>query len=312
MRLRLASVVGLVTLLVSSATALSPRAEAAPAAPALPSDQALVWTTDADDHSTTQWIAPAATAPGYRVVAESPGVLVAAGANVWRWTARTEKVATGPCTTFTIPPGDGSGTRAAVERLGAHERLTLATPPRGGAAVNVVLHEAQPIASLGPYLFVRETTYLFACGGVAVRAAGVTVWDLASRRRSDLLTRAERGALDGTSRLEAQAVLPPFQDPLKPEDVIYRGSLPHFDERGALRIDHAFTTFACYACSDVVWGSYTVSTEIPARSVPERARPYAATPPVVAAWAAAHPGITIRGWSSVSALAARTLAGAMK
>jgi hypothetical protein len=42
--------------------------------------------------------------------------------------------------------------------------------------------------------------------------------------------------------------------------------------------------------------------------VPERFAGFAKAPAVVGAWLAAHPGVTLAGWSDVSADAARVLA----
>jgi hypothetical protein len=263
---------------------------------------------------TTRWIGPASSRDGYRVVAESPGLFIAVGADVWHWTAGSEKVPTGPCSDFSKPAGKGTGTRAVAERLGSEERVTIVTPAKGGREINEIEHHALPIASLGPYLFLRESTAVDACRAHGTTEVSLIVWDLASRGYGDLLTPDEKSELDSTARLEAQRRLPPFDDgkPLRPQDVLYRGSLPRFGPRGELGVEHAFSTYTCYACPDFVWGSYSVSVNVPAQRVPERARAYERPPAVVAAWLASHPEVKLAGWSELSAAAARTLAPAMK
>jgi hypothetical protein len=74
-----------------------------------------------------------------------------------------------------------------------------------------------------------------------------------------------------------------------------------------LHVDHSFSTFACYACGDGVWSSYTRSVNVPAHTLPERARPYSRAPEVVSAYLDAHPGDKIAGWSAVPPEAAAVL-----
>ncbi len=148
----------------------------------------------------------------------------------------------------------------------------------------------------------------YGCGAHGSSVASLTTWDLTSHRKVDLLEPAERAAMDSGERVEAQQQLPAFADPLKPEDVDYKGTLPRYGARGWLHFDHAFTTFACYACGDGAWGSYSVALNVPARHLPARAGAHKQAPPVVAAWLGAHPDTTISGWSEVSPQAAPLLA----
>jgi hypothetical protein len=272
-----------------------------------PGPQAMIWTLDDQGTPTTRWLAPAAASGGYREIGAAPELLIAAGPDVWRWSTKTEHVATVGCDGLGTAPGDGSVTVGFVERLGSAERFDVVTPAAADG-MNEINQSALPAGSVGPYLFVRERMYAYGCGAHGSSMASLTTWDLESRSKVDLLAPAERAAMDRGERVEAQRQLPPFAEPLKPEDVDYKGTLPRYGARGWLHFEHAFTTFACYTCGDGAWGSYSVALNVPARHLPERASAHKHAPPVVAAWLGAHPGTTISGWSEVSPPAAPLLA----
>ena len=282
-------------------------------APAAPVDtrEALVWMVDAKGAPTTRWIA--ASPAGAREVGSKPALLVAVGADVWRWSARAVEVPTVACEGYRpdLTTHRRDGLRGTMERLGSAERVEIIEPwqPEGAADV------AQSVdleGSAGPYVFVREHDYAYTCDALGAHHGSLVVWDLAQRRAVDVLDRGELEALDTAERAEAVDKLLPFDHPLQLEDVTYRATLPRHDARGALLAEHEVSTFACTACSDGQWGSNTRWVAIPARHLPARLAPYERPAAVVTSWLAAHPRTGLAGWSPVSPEAARVLAEVMK
>jgi hypothetical protein len=159
---------------------------------------------------------------------------------------------------------------------------------------------------------VREVAYRYACGAHGITGVSALVWDVARRARSTLLTPAEQATVDTTVRAEARRRFAEGgEEPPTLEDVTYGAPLPSYGENGFLHVDHSFYSFACYACSDGVWSSYTRSINVPAQPLPASARPYLRPPAVVASYLGEHPGVTIAGWSAVTKAAAQVLAAAL-
>jgi hypothetical protein len=286
-------------------------APAAPEAPVAEGPEALVWTAAEGHPPSTRWLAP--TAGGYRRVAETSGLLIASGPDVWRWSAREEPYKTEACDGLptVVPPGKGSLTRVFLERVGGSERVEIVSP-KEERVVNDIKHSATPVGSIGPYLFVRERTDWFACAHSLVDV-GQSVWDVSQRARVDLLSPEERKVVDTTDHAAAVRLfkrqegtyLSSVQDP------DYVASVPRYQAHGWLSIEHVFTHPSSRAANDRVWSSFTRSVHVPASQIPAKAQPFVKPPPAVSAYLADHPEAKISGWSTVSKDAAAVLAGAL-
>lgn len=292
-------------------TGTPPAGASASAAPEAQGTEALVWTATKDHPPTTRWIAP--TAGGYRRVAETPGLLVAAGPDVWRWSAREEPVKTEACEgSIAKPAGKGSVTRVSLDKLGGSDHVEIVSPKVDRAA-NAIEHTATPVGSVGPYLFVRQRTTLFPCAAHRSYDVDQAVWDVSKRARVDFLGPEERKVADTTDRAAAQRLFSAEGDkenvPL--EDISYAASVPRYLDRGALGIENLFIRSVSHAGSDGVWSSGTKSILVPASQIPTKAKPYAQPPPAVVAYVADHPDEKISGWSTVSKEAAAVLGGAL-
>jgi hypothetical protein len=169
------------------------------------------------------------------------------------------------------------------------------------------------VGSIGPYLFVREHTYAYACGAHGSTGVTQTVWDLSRRAQADILDPDEHGAADTIGRASAQRLLTPEEgeEQVALENITYVASIPRYLAHGWLSVEHAYTTFACYACGDGEWSSYTRSVHVPAPHLPARAREFVRPPAAVTAYLDEHPEEKISGWSPVSKEAAAVLGGAM-
>jgi hypothetical protein len=285
-----------VTTEIARAQPVAPETEAPATGP-----EVLVWTTAGEGEgakASTHWIA--STTGGYREIAETAGVLVGAGDAVWRWEERAEKVTTTPCKDGNpLPAGAGEATRITGARLGSAERVDIVKPPRSIDA-NELRLTATPVGSVGPYLFVREEQYMYGCGAHGMTGVTLSVWDLAGRASRDALAPEELQKAQGSERAEARQKLAQEEE-VALDAVNFVAAVPRYTRRGTLEVDYAFTTFACYACGDGAWGSYTRATAVQARALPARLRAYERAPAAVGAFLAAHPDRALGGWSLVPA-----------
>jgi hypothetical protein len=154
------------------------------------------------------------------------------------------------------------------------------------------------LGGFGPYLFLRESLFLFGCGAHPVMESRLTVLDLAAGRA---LTAAEAmPAPDDAARLATLAALSPGPDPAPDPatDPADAGTLtalwPTFQARKdapwwwtyqASRPD-------CFVCSDHRWSAYTTSTYLIS---PEPVAPWAAR---LTPWADALP-LALRAWAEL-------------
>ncbi|UJR79531.1 hypothetical protein [Sandaracinus amylolyticus] len=243
--------------------------------------------------------------------AERPGLVMAAGTSLVAIERERETIVLPTCDQLeqddTGAPGGDQGTRTrlvAVEvATGARRVLLEALDAEGLASLE---HDLVPVASLGPWLFVRERAERFACGAhgdveVAMRVIDVRTGSRAELElgpTSDLRARARDALLaEGEGAIET---------PLELEDVEPVASVPVFDA-GHVVMDHVFVAEACYACGDGEWSSYTRATTIRDPRVPAAIAEDAALPEPVARWIAAHPGA--RGMSVAPASRLSLFAG---
>lgn len=284
--------------------ARSPAAD--PVATSAPERGWLVWSEPAEGEVRTTWIDASGEAR-----AERPGLVMASGSSLVVIQRERETMVLPTCDQLEqddagAPGGDeGTRTRLVAASLATGEQRVLleALDAEGLASLD---HDLVPIASLGPWLFVRERAERFACGAHGDAEVAVRVIDVRTGSRAelelgpanDLRARARDALLaEGEGAIEA---------PLELEAVEAVASVPAL-EAGRVVMDHVFATEACYACGDGEWSSYTRATTIRDARVPGAIAQDAALPEPVARWIAAHQGV--RGVSDAPASQLALFAG---
>jgi hypothetical protein len=263
----------------------------------------LVWTSEeGDEGARTVWL----DARG-REVASRGGVVVAARGALWEYRASARRVRLPTCDQIEVGARTPArGERATLERgglveVGGSRRRALGNAPIVEGAAEA--HATQEIvASVGPWLFVRASHWSYECGAHGNLHVGLSVYDARTGRSAvDVLAPGERNgalALRGTALEELLAAGEgDFVDTPAVDDVELVASTPAWTS-GRLAMDHHFTTFACYACSDGMWSSYTRAASVHDENVPASLAPYASLPDPVSAWIASHGDV--RGVSRVA------------
>lgn len=242
-----------------------------------------------------------------RAVAEHEGVVIATSAGTFRWEVEIESVPTTPCEYY---DDEGHVFAGEVVEPGTAERGLLRSREDGAVQVAVenpgvdllgsadVRHSTQIMASVGPYVFVKEWKYVFDCGAHGNMHASTHIWNVATGARAP--TPTDLGNL-ATPRALAIADLTdeddehfaPTEDNLELTDVT-----PRFEKDGALVVGLQFTAPTCYACSRGDWDSYTKSTVVDAPAMPEMLAPFASAPAPVRAFLRTHPDVEMKGWSA--------------
>lgn len=152
--------------------------------------------------------------------------------------------------------------------------------------------------SIGPYLFIREGSYAYTCGVHGNATAASMVWDANAGKPIDFLPElADAKKLVDTAQKKLDEIDQEQGGPENTDEPAFARFIPVYSEHGALRIDVQFVRWACYACSDGQWSSYTRSAIVPTNWFPERMKTWAIPPVVVKDFAKAHPDWQIGGWS---------------
>ncbi|CAN97965.1 putative secreted protein [Sorangium cellulosum So ce56] len=235
------------------------------------------------------------------VIREEPGIVVATGRGEWRWDVREVKVETSACEfgpEETHEPGEGTANRAELVLRGTGARQQVIAPPDADGS-NVIQHEAEVIGSVGPYLFIEERTYSYACGAHGFVGVEFTVWDADKGAIVNLLAE-----VSGVPALQGEAKALLDEDEADPEAARQEENAPElvqiapaYDARGALRVTAKLARAACYACGDGAWSSYTRSAVVPAKKAPARLAAWVPPPPGMQSFLAAHPDLNVGGWS---------------
>ncbi len=213
----------------------------------------------------------------------------------------------GPLAPATTLAAAGSGELTVAEWVAADGRVVAvpAPAPDSGAAAYLAefAQSPDPIGSVGPYTFVKTTTYAFTCGAHGHAAMHFAVTDLDGGRAVDVV--AELGGERLVAQLAPLAV-EAFRarpeslgaGPFTPESVAVTAAAPRWRD-GRLVIALQYTSDACYACGDGLWSSYTVSTWADAPVVPPRLQGWVDTPAEVMALLGERPPGEGGGWSGV-------------
>jgi hypothetical protein len=271
-----------------------------------PVDDAKTWTVDAAGH----------------VEAEVPGALVAARGAVWAWRTEGAEVKTEACPRYDgeghelpaegPPPDPGHVTRVTLRRTDTGEALSVIAPPPESDGVAALDHGARLVASVGPYLFVHESTYVYACGAhgnvgcaslVWDAERGQAVWSSDGKATPGMVDRAEWSSAErrASERLKDLDDVSSFVTDGK-LDVDLTELLPAYGPDATLGLSLQFTAGTCYACSDGAWSSYSASMREPVAALPGDLAAWASAPDGVRAFALQHPELAIGGWSAAPVL----------
>jgi hypothetical protein len=257
----------------------------------------LVWVRDKQGVAWTYQVQPDGKGD-----ARLEGIHIATDRGRWTWVTKTLDVETEPCDLSLgsrHPAQGGTVTRASVVgSAGTHEQVIVDPDTNCGAehCPNEVRHDARPVASLGPYLFVEESTYAYACGAHGFTNASFVVWDLDKGRAVDLVGQVPNrdAILAEAGRLFAEDAndRPVFGDG-KPD---ITEILPVVEGSGKVGFEAQLTAPTCYACGDGLWSSYTRSVRVKARP-PAPIAGFTEVPSQVGVFLSHHPGLTLGGWS---------------
>jgi len=165
--------------------------------------------------------------------------------------------------------------------------------------VDDLQHHVNLVASIGPYLFIHESSYVYACGAHGNEIDAAMIWDAESGKTIDLwsqLPDKDKLATEAKRILDVEEDTVPTGDEQSahPEPAQF---IPVYGDRGALRLDAQFARWACYACSDQEWSSYTRSAVVPTNWMPEKMRAWVTPPVVVKEFLEAHQDWRLGGWT---------------
>lgn len=257
----------------------------------------LVWARDKQGLAWTYQVQPDGKADG-----RLEGIHIATTRGRWSWVTKTLDVETEPCDLSLgsrHPAQGGTVTRASV--VGSGDREQLIVDPETGCGgehcPNEVRHEARPVASLGPYLFVEQSTYAYACGAHGFTHASFVVWDLDKARKVDLV-----GQVPNREALFAEAARQMIDDATDRLGIFGDGKaditeiLPVVEGSSKVAFQAQLTVPTCYACGDGLWSSYTRSVRVKAPA-PAPLASFTELPTQVSIFLAHHTGLSLGGWS---------------
>jgi hypothetical protein len=275
-----------------------------------------VWTT-APGGARQTWKVDEAGA----VAARYDDVRFVAGGKVWAWHEAPEEVETTPCenddesgseASAAVPPPAGNGmratlarveaTRAEVAGLPSDEDVVEVVAAAGGDGAQELQQHVELVATVGPYLFVRESTYAYTCGAHGNVAFAFTVWD--AERHTNVGVALADGAVAAEERALASKALAADDDVSAfaengELEVELTEIVPTYGQEAQLALAMQFTAPTCYACSDGAWSSYSKSTKRALPMIPDALRAWTVAPDGVRAFARAHPELTVGGWSEL-------------
>jgi hypothetical protein len=261
----------------------------------------LVWTREDDGCAETHRL----DASGHELETID-GILVATSTGTWRWREQDRPVTTTACERYddegallTAPrPEPGSAMRVTLANTTTGAEQVLVEPPRGGDGAEDYRHRVELVASVGPWLFVRESTYVYACGAHGTTGVETMIWDVSTGSmapRPDDVGSLEKPRAAAMQRLTEDGDGFPASD----DTTSLTELVPSFAKDGSLRLGLQFTSTTCYACGRGNGGSYTKSEIVDAERVPDVFAAYADTPRAVRAFVAANPAVQVKGWSAV-------------
>ena len=268
---------------------------------AAPSTDYFVWTREGEERTITYRL----DATG-RPVEILDGIVIATATGTWQWQLEDRSVPTVPCEFYDEeghafagdPAEPGTATRASLRHIASGAEQVVVEPGIDLMGSPDVKHDVGVIASIGPYLFVEESTYTFACGAHGNTGVSTLIWDASSGTTvaapMDIgPLEAPRGAAVEGLTDDDDDVFAPSEDDLELTEIV-----PRFARDGSLEVGLQFTAPTCYACTRGGWSSYTKSTVVDAVSTPALLAPYASPPAAIRAFLREHPEVGMNGWSA--------------
>jgi hypothetical protein len=261
----------------------------------------FVWTREGEERTVTYHL----DAQG-RALERLDGVVIATSTGSWQWQLEDRSVPTVPCEYYDEeghafagdPVEPGSATRASLRHLASGAQQIVVDPGVDLMGNADVKHDVGIIASIGPYIFVEESTYAYTCGAHGNTGVSTMIWNAAAGMTVAMPTdvgsiEAPRGAAVEGLTQEDDDLFAPAEEDLELTELV-----PRFARDGSLELGLQFTAPTCYACTRGGWSSYTKSTVVDAVATPALFAPFASPPPAVRAFLRAHPDFELKGWSA--------------
>ena len=256
----------------------------------------LVWATTAEDGPPSTYALADDGAP----LSRRNGIRIWASGTEWAPEVSEVPIPTRDCEEGPASPAqEGRGVRVRLVPADRTRPALEIVAPSPGDQANELQQSARLLASVGPYVFVEESTFTYTCGAHGNTGVSFAVWSLDDGRAVDLLSDLpDRQHLLASGKRAIDA-LPDAVDFSRPEDPpAVTELLPRLGAHGRLEASALVTVASCYACTGGGWSSYTVSTQIPV-PLPWRLRGVAPPPRAVGLFADTHPGLTVGGYSVV-------------
>jgi hypothetical protein len=279
------------------------RAGSTPDAAPTPSGDCYVWTREGEEDTVTYHL----DANG-RTIERLDGIVIATTSGAWQWQVEDRPVPTVPCEhhddeghVFAGEPAEpGAATRASLRHLGSGAEQIIIDPGADLMGNADVQHDVGVIASIGPFLFLEESTYAYGCGAHGNTGVATTIWNASTGTAVALPM--DLGSLEVPRGVAMAELTDEDDDAFAPtdENLELTEIVPRFAPDGTLVLGLQFTAPTCYACTRGGWGSYTKSTIVDAPALPALFVQYAAPPAAVRAFLRAHPEVAIQGWSASS------------
>ncbi len=279
-----------------------------------PTQDVLIWTMDREDRITSHWLR--GNRFGAVILASREGLLFPMTDGIWEIETRTIDLPLCDCETWT---DDGmEGPCPVSDETATGEIIVLVNLRNGEELFPVPLAEttdeedpaftdhsfaAAVIASVGPYLFIRSSEEILACGAAHNSwSSQFTVFDVAGRQTVEIITDEERAEIMKEEQTSAFNEI--RSDNLvtvdRPEDLELTTIKPGLLPGVGLTIHYQFTADSSFSDSDDNWGSYSRSVTVPARNFPEALVPYAALPPAMSTFAVFSGDIRLGGWIPIA------------
>jgi hypothetical protein len=261
----------------------------------------FVWTREGEERTVT-----------YRLDAAGQscetidGIVIATAAGTWQWQVDDQSVPTVACEHFDeeghafvgAPVEPGTATRASLVHVASGVEQVVVDAGIDLIGNADVKHDVGVIGSIGPYIFIEESTYVYSCGAHGNTGVSTLIWNVASG--TAVAAPMGLGSLEGARTTaigdltdEDDDMFAPTEDNLELTEL-----LPRFAPDGTLALGLQFTAPTCYACSRGGWSSYTKSTVVDTPAMPAMLAPFASPPLAVRAFLRAHPDVAVKGWSA--------------
>lgn len=259
-----------------------------------PAEGWLAWSADERGAARTTWLDPEG-----QPIGEREGIVIAAGEELIEVVPEVESVVLPTCEDVEAgrPPSGGGETgirtRLVAVSLGSGARRTLVEPLEVPGAASL-RHVIVPVASLGPYLFARESAEVFACGAHGNVDVAMRVIDLRTGLPAELAVPVEQELVERARPVLAEEI----EGAVEEVDPVHRVATYPVIEDGHVELEHVLTTEVCYACGDGEWSSYTRATELRDPRVPPLLAQHAILPAPIARWLATQRDV--QGVSSAS------------